>query len=347
MRRFIIAVNILLLVSIVFLLTSIYSGSLLDNEDLRFEVFIERITDVNLQGSLSYALGSDTHERDEPRKFSSINTNNNELSVYNLYEENYEFSNLDKMIRHDGIWLRPIYSTADGYVIVTGKSEREKIVAIIEAEVDAERQVYHLDLDEDGFFYQKIYFREGTGEYKVSVLYNTEGNKYRVAHRFEVTNQREMNRYLVPVQDVHSENEEIILKAEKIVEGKSNDYKKIKAVYNWVVNNTEYDYDKRDRMQDGDYSDNFGSLHMLQTRTGVCHDYATLTAALLRSIGIPTQVVVGEIDINGELIRHAWNRAYNIESDRWIVFDTTFASTGRRDYFDKEELNERPEEKVY
>jgi hypothetical protein len=55
---------------------------------------------------------------------------------------------------------------------------------------------------------------------------------------------------------------------------------------------------------------------------GICYDFASLFAGMLRSIGIPAKLVKGYADnIDGY---HAWNEVYIKETDEWITIDTSF-----------------------
>ena len=73
---------------------------------------------------------------------------------------------------------------------------------------------------------------------------------------------------------------------------------------------------------------------------GVCFDYASLGAAMLRSLGIPTKVVTGYVS-PGDLY-HAWIMVYadgewmsgefSVSKDTWSRVDLTFASTGSSEF---------------
>ena len=73
----------------------------------------------------------------------------------------------------------------------------------------------------------------------------------------------------------------------------------------------------------------------LSTKKGICFDYASLTAAMLRSIGIPAKLAIGY----SASVRHAWidvyiqsvgwvERAVEFNGDEWKLMDPTFAATG-------------------
>lgn len=60
---------------------------------------------------------------------------------------------------------------------------------------------------------------------------------------------------------------------------------------------------------------------ILETKEGVCRDYATLTAALLRASGIPTRVASGLILEDEKYYYHAWVEVW--DGFHWIGVDST------------------------
>ena len=73
-----------------------------------------------------------------------------------------------------------------------------------------------------------------------------------------------------------------------------------------------------------------------EERTGICFDYASLAAAMLRSLGIPCKIITGYVSPDG--IYHAWNMVYidgewisveiSVGPDSWTRIDLTFAAAG-------------------
>lgn len=329
-------INFLLLIGIVFLI--LLGGSV---------HFAPREENLKLQVDVPFALNNATVLSEKKQSDAELDEG---VNYQYLFFKEAELSGSIELVERQKVYSLPLPETAEGYIHVFGKNNREneeKIIAIVDTDNPSEREIYCLDLDEDGFFYRKIYLRSGVRDYKVSILYNVEGNRYRYVHKYKVKNTVEVNKYLTPVQDVDSEDVRIIEKAKDTTQGLKTDYEKIKAVYQWVSKNHSYDYDKRDKLESKTYKGASGSLYMLQTQKGVCHDYATLSAALLRALNIPTQVVVADIEIGGEIVKHAWNKAYDSDKERWVVFDTTFGAVGGLKYFDSNELKDRPEEKIY
>lgn len=75
----------------------------------------------------------------------------------------------------------------------------------------------------------------------------------------------------------------------------------------------------------------------LSSGKGICFDYASLAAAMLRSQGIPAKVITGYV--SGGAVYHAWNMIYLKESgwitveikapaNEWERIDLTFAANG-------------------
>ena len=134
--------------------------------------------------------------------------------------------------------------------------------------------------------------------------------------------------YRLPESPGYSDHEEIVNLARSITAGRANDYEKVKAIHDWVAENIWYDAD----------SVIIGSLNVLRNRRSLCAGYASLTAALLRVVGIPAKVISGYVlgdsgnladfyDTAGTVGNHAWNEAYI--GGRWLILDTTWDSNNK------------------
>ena len=82
----------------------------------------------------------------------------------------------------------------------------------------------------------------------------------------------------------------VVKKAKEIVGSKSKELDKVAAVYDYVVNNFSYDYDKAKTVKSG-YVPNPDSI--LSSKKGICLDYASVMVSMLRSQDVPTKLVVG------------------------------------------------------
>ena len=109
--------------------------------------------------------------------------------------------------------------------------------------------------------------------------------------------------------------------ADEICTDCDTDEEKVKAIYNWVTHNFEYDYEYDPAIQ------YFNVRKTLNIRKGVCYDFAHLFAALCRSQNIPCYAVDGDARNNPEY-HHTWNRVYFIGS--WWNIDVTFDTVQKK-----------------
>lgn len=109
--------------------------------------------------------------------------------------------------------------------------------------------------------------------------------------------------------------------ARQITAEAGDDHDKLLAIYDWVTANITYDLEKAKNI--GDYGS--GAKYLFETRKGVCHDYAELTRALLKTVGIKATYERGEVHPSpGKTENHAWNRA--LIGETWYGLDTTWGS---------------------
>ena len=107
--------------------------------------------------------------------------------------------------------------------------------------------------------------------------------------------------------------------ADEICAGCDTDAEKVQAIYSWMVNNLEYDYDYYVIFQ------YFDVRKTLRTKKGVCFDFSHLFAALCRSQSIPCYAVDG-ISYKDNSVQHTWNRVYY--GGTWWNMDVTHDITG-------------------
>ena len=103
--------------------------------------------------------------------------------------------------------------------------------------------------------------------------------------------------------------------ADEICADCDTDEENVKAIYEWMIHNFEYDYECEPFIQ------YFNVRKTLKTRKGICYDFSHLCAALCRSQNIPCYVVDGDKRDNAQY-HHTWNRVYFNGS--WWNVDVTF-----------------------
>lgn len=236
--------------------------------------------------------------------------------------------------------------TQNGATIDVSRASEGVVFATVTSSARCKFQVargdesYNYDIPSDGTPIC-VPLNLGSGEYRFRVMQNVEGTSYvelmRVEQAVELTDG--LLPYLQPgVFCDYDADSACVAKARELAAGAENSGHALAAVVTWVVDNVTYDEDKARALADvtGYVPD---PDETLSSRTGICFDYASLTSAMLRSLGIPCQLVTGYVD-PGDLY-HAWNMVYidgtwhsvrfTVEADTWARVDTTFAASGSLD----------------
>lgn len=91
--------------------------------------------------------------------------------------------------------------------------------------------------------------------------------------------------------------------ADEICTDCDTDEEKVKAIYQWMIHNFEYDYDYTPIVQ------YFNAHKTIENRKGSGYDFSHLFAALCRSQNIPCYAVDGDKRDNAQY-HHTWNRVY-------------------------------------
>lgn len=178
----------------------------------------------------------------------------------------------------------------------------------------------------------------GDGPYNFRVMQNTSGSNYVELFSVveNVTLASEQAPFLVPNMFVdYGESSAVVAKARELTADCTNQGEVVRNIYEWVVANITYDHDKAAELASatGYVPD---PDETLASGTGICFDYASLGAAMLRSLGIPCKVVTGYVSPDD--VYHAWNMVYidgewvsveiSIKPNDWTRVDLTFAASG-------------------
>lgn len=220
---------------------------------------------------------------------------------------------------------------SEGYIMVsyTGTNEKVKLQITGPDEV-----VYTYDLHGD---YETFPLTAGSGSYTVGVFENIEGTSYSTlfTQTIDVKIDDEFGPYLYANQYVNFNGDsKVVEKAEELSKPCNDDLEVIEQVYNYMISNFTYDYDKAESVQSGYLPD---VDEVFEAQTGICFDYAAVMAAMLRSQRIPTRLEVGYA---GD-VYHAWISTYieeqgwvngiiQFDGKNWELMDPTFASTSSK-----------------
>ena len=182
----------------------------------------------------------------------------------------------------------------------------------------------------------------GNGSYTFRIMQNTEGNSYVELDcaTADVSLSDEFAPYLIPNQICdYDADSACVAKARDLTANAKNEAEVVMIICTYVADNVKYDEAKARELSNStgyipDPDDTFTS------GSGICFDYASLSAAMLRSVGIPTQIITGYV--GDEQLYHAWIMVYvdgtwqtaefSVSPNSWSRCDVTFASTGATQY---------------
>lgn len=222
-------------------------------------------------------------------------------------------------------------NTKEGYVMIRYLGSETKKLKVQITGTSGTTYTYNLNTKGS---YETFPLTDGNGEYKFGIYQNAYDNKYSTLYSVSltVTLSNEFAPFLYPNQYVNYTKDTLaVKKATELTASAATDLDSIKAVYNWVITNYSYDKDLASSVQSG-YLPDLDSVY--NKKKGICFDYAATMSAMLRSLDIPTKLVVGYA---GETY-HAWITTYTKESGwldgviyfdgaKWKLMDPTFASS--------------------
>lgn len=164
---------------------------------------------------------------------------------------------------------------------------------------------------------------QGNGDYKFILCRNISGTRYAVMQTVNVSQSLSdsSDAYLTSNYMISWDASNKAIKHAQSL-AKKGGSKKIKMIYEYVVKNYSYDYNKSDNIDElskgNAYIPNINSVYSEQK--GICYDISILLASMLRSVGVPTKVVTGYTP--NANVYHAWNNVY--DSSKWNVVDATY-----------------------
>ena len=228
---------------------------------------------------------------------------------------------------------------AEGYVAVSATSSSRLKFQVTSNSSGLE---YNYDLPNDGTPIS-CPLTMGDGSYSFTVWENSSGQRYAYLGSVEdqdVTLADEFQPFVHPSvycdYDADSKSTQM---ANDLCADAQNEGEALRAVYDWIVNNIAYDEVKAAELASATgYIPSPDAT--VADGSGICFDYASLAAAMLRSQGIPCKIVTG--NVSPDNIYHAWNMVYidgtwinaaiDVEENTWTRIDTTFAAGSGSSY---------------
>lgn len=177
-------------------------------------------------------------------------------------------------------------------------------------------------------------FASGNGSYMLSVFENVSDKQYATIfnNTYDISITDEFSPYLYPNQYVDFDSSsQVVSLACELAYSANQDLDVITNVYNYIVSNITYDYDKATSVKSGYLP---VADELLITKKGICLDYAAAMAAMLRSQDIPTRLEIGYAGsayhawISTYLDEKGWvNGIIKFDGQAWELMDPTFAAS--------------------
>ncbi len=223
-----------------------------------------------------------------------------------------------------------VSSANKGVVMAEGKSASRLKLLVTHGDMS-----YNYDIPGDGTPIT-CPVNMGDGEYTFAVMRNvSESNYVEIASASaNVKLESEYAPFSQPNMFCnYNDSSACVAKARELTGSATNVGDAVRAVCNYIVDNVTYDNDKAAKVvKVTGYVPNPDET--FSTNKGICFDYASLGAAMLRSVGIPTKIVTGYVSPND--LYHAWIMVYidgswqsakfSVNPQSWSRVDLTFAA---------------------
>ena len=233
---------------------------------------------------------------------------------------------MEKTIGNDTIKI-DISNIAEGYIVVayTGAKERAKL------QITGENQItYTINLTGN---LDVIPLTSDSGSYQLTAYECIQGNEFAMIYSdvLDVSLENAKGPYLYPNLYVNfTQDSECVSVASELAKDATCDLDVVAKVYSYVVDNIEYDHEEAENVA-SNYLPNTDEI--METRKGICLDYASLMAAMLRSQRIPTRLEIGY----AKDAYHSWISVFTedegwvsgiieFNGQNWTLMDPTFAA---------------------
>ena len=165
---------------------------------------------------------------------------------------------------------------------------------------------------------EQLVLSEGSGSYTVNVFRHSQGSRFNsiFSTTFNMTLRHELAPFLYPNKYVNFSTYGSVSELAARLAGESP-VDTARRIFRYVSTNITYNWSLLYQGVPSWYEPNLEQL--LETRLGICFDFASLTTALLRLNGIPAKMVFGYFE--GDYW-HAWVHVYLSEYG-WLLLDPT------------------------
>lgn len=187
-----------------------------------------------------------------------------------------------------------------------------------------------VETDRFGNRFQKVTWENVSQDIRVSLNYTanvrSELSSMESKAPFPLGNRaNQESQYLKATDMVQSGSGEMASMARQLTVGARNEYEAVMSISNWVADNIKYTFNPPQ----------YDALYTLHTKSGNCQNFAHLSIALLRSLGIPARIVGGitlkdswkvPIDARNSIVQsmgqggHAWFEVWFPDLG-WLPYD--------------------------
>lgn len=209
-------------------------------------------------------------------------------------------------------------NTKTGYIMAKTLIDKHSKIKI---QIKKDGETYNYDLAKD---YTEVAYplNMGDGVYTIQVRENVGENNYALlfSQDIEVSLENQFDPFLYPSIIIDYDlKTKAIDHSFDLCKSLTTEIERVHAVYTWITTNIEYDWEKVEEVQNKFVLPEIDET--LETKTGICFDYAALMTCMLRVQQIPTKLVTGYVEEG----YHAWVEVY-INDVGWIDPDTYFGS---------------------
>lgn len=232
----------------------------------------------------------------------------------------------------DGVNFIDLSHVEEGYIGAAAENENR-----LKLQVTCQEMSYNYDLPGTGEpIIVPVNMEAGT--YTVRIMQNTTADRYveLFSTHADIALADEFAPYVRPnVFCNYTQESACVQLANQLCASAENESAAFDAIFDYISTNISYDHNKADQLASvTGYVPNPDET--LETASGICFDYAALTAAMLRSQGIPTKILTGYVSPDN--IYHAWDMIYingswvslhiSAQPGQWARADMTFAANG-------------------
>ncbi len=205
---------------------------------------------------------------------------------------------------------------------------------------DSSSWTYSVPVSNKGSFAEMLRLPFGKGRYDVAVAPPLTTNQTRLNYLFDSRQETKTTPFMLVSAPTESNQQLGMLSsawadwtdpaihalALQITKDAKTPLEQAHAVYNWEANNIAYNWSEVSLTSDYRWNT---TQETLASRTGICVDYSNVADALMRSLGIPTQMLVGYASdshagvADSGNIGHSWNRSWI--GGRWVYWDPTWS----------------------